>query len=98
MSIVGPRPLIPDEKEILVLREKSGLYSLRPGLTGLAQINGRDLVSPQEKVEWDKKYLDTVSLKTDLKIIFATIPKAFGGENVAEGFDNTDNTDTGEGK
>ncbi len=90
MSIVGPRPLIPDEKEIHILREKCGVYSLRPGLTGLAQINGRDLVSAQKKVAWDEKYLNNISFKTDVKILLATVPKVFGGENVVEGFDNTE--------
>ncbi|MBQ3499525.1 MAG: sugar transferase [Clostridia bacterium] len=90
MSIVGPRPLIPDEKEIHILREQCGVYSLRPGLTGLAQINGRDLVSAQEKVAWDEKYLNNISFKTDIKILLATVPKVFGGENVVEGFDNTE--------
>lgn len=96
MSIVGPRPLIPDEEQIHQLRHQAGVYSLRPGLTGLAQINGRDLVSVKEKVAWDEKYLKNVSLKTDLKILFATVPKVFGGENVVEGFDNTDKDDASE--
>lgn len=78
MSLVGPRPLISDEYEIHAMRMRFGVYSLRPGLTGLAQINGRDLVSPEEKVRWDVRYLEQCSLWTDLKILLATVPKVFG--------------------
>ncbi len=97
MSIVGPRPLIPDEKEIHILREQCGVYSLRPGLTGLAQINGRDLVSAQKKVAWDEKYLNNISFKTDIKILLATIPKALGGKDVSEAFDSTEKDGATEG-
>ena len=58
MSLVGPRPLISDEYEIHEMRTKYGVYQIRPGVTGLAQINGRDTVSPAEKVRWDVKYLE----------------------------------------
>lgn len=49
MSFVGPRPLIPEEKEIRALRREYGVYSVRPGMTGLAQVNGRDKLSIEEK-------------------------------------------------
>ena len=49
MSFVGPRPLIPEEKEIRQLRKEYNVYSVRPGITGLAQINGRDMLSAEEK-------------------------------------------------
>ena len=86
MSLVGPRPLISDEYEIHQMRSHFGVYELRPGVTGLAQINGRDTVDPAQKVRWDVKYLETFGLKTDLKILFATVPKVFGGEGVVEGY------------
>ena len=86
MSLVGPRPLISDEYEIHQMRSHFGVYELRPGVTGLAQINGRDTVVPAEKVRWDVKYLENFGLKTDLKILFATVPKVFGGEGVVEGY------------
>ena len=84
MSLVGPRPLISDEYEIHAMRMRFGVYSLRPGLTGLAQINGRDLVSPEEKVRWDVKYLERCSLRTDLKILLATVPKVFGCVGISD--------------
>ena len=85
MSLIGPRPLISDEYEIHQMRMRFGVYALRPGVTGLAQINGRDLVSPADKVRWDVKYLENFSMKLDLKILLATIPKVFGGSGVVEG-------------
>lgn len=86
MSLVGPRPLIADEYEIHAMRTRFGVYSVRPGVTGLAQIHGRDLVSPADKVRWDVKYLQEFGLWADLKILIATVPKIFGGEGVVEGY------------
>ena len=86
MSLVGPRPLIADEYEIHAMRTRFGVYSVRPGVTGLAQIHGRDLVSPADKVRWDVKYLQEFGMWTDLKILIATVPKIFGGEGVVEGY------------
>lgn len=86
MSLVGPRPLISDEYEIHAMRMRFGVYSVRPGVTGLAQINGRDLVSPADKVRWDVRYLQDFGFLLDLKILLGTIPKIFGGEGVVEGY------------
>ncbi|MBQ2953771.1 MAG: sugar transferase [Clostridia bacterium] len=77
MSLVGPRPLISDEREVHELRMRCGVYGVRPGLTGLAQINGRDALSPVEKVRWDTRYLKQFGLWTDIRILFSTIPKVF---------------------
>ncbi len=90
MSLVGPRPLISDEYEIHQMRAAFGVYALRPGVTGLAQINGRDTVAPAAKVRWDVKYLETFGFKTDMKILFATVPKIFGGEGVVEGYSSAE--------
>lgn len=88
MSIVGPRPLISAEYEIHDLRMRYGVYKIRPGLTGLAQINGRDMVAPADKVRWDVRYLEEFGFWTDVKIVLSTIPKVIGGNGVAEGFKN----------
>ena len=77
MSIVGPRPLISDEYEIHDLRMKFGVYKIRPGLTGLAQIHGRDMVAPADKVRWDVQYLEEFGFWTDVKIVLSTIPKPY---------------------
>lgn len=85
MSIVGPRPLILQENDVHEMRLQNGVYFLRPGLTGLAQINGRDLVSPAEKVQYDTEYLHSFSMKTDVIIFLNTIRKVFQRDGVVEG-------------
>ena len=57
MSLIGPRPLIPQEESVHKMREQAGVYQLRPGMTGWAQINGRDFVEDEKKVELDRFYL-----------------------------------------
>ncbi len=73
MSLVGPRPLIPAEEEIRKLREDYGVYSVLPGITGWAQVNGRDDVSIEEKALLDKEYVEKQSLMFDIKILFKTV-------------------------
>lgn len=85
MSLIGPRPLIPEEKEIHVLREKYGVYKVKPGMTGLAQVNGRDSLSVEDKALFDKDYVENQSLLFDLKILFKTISTVLKGENIVEG-------------
>ncbi len=85
MSFVGPRPLIPEEDDIHKLRLEQGVYAVRPGLTGLAQINGRDKVSIEEKVRLDKEYVDNQSLATDIKIFLKTFINVFKMSDVVEG-------------
>ncbi len=85
MSFVGPRPLIPEEKEIRRLRKKYNVYSVRPGITGLAQINGRDMISAEEKALFDKEYVDKQSLALDIKILFRTVAVVLKRENISEG-------------
>jgi len=75
MSFIGPRPVIVDEHELLTLRARYGVDALRPGLTGWAQINGRDHLSISEKVEFDVEYLKRQSLIFDLKILALTVYK-----------------------
>lgn len=83
MSLVGPRPLIPKEAEAHRLRGEAGIYALRPGITGLAQINGRNLLCDSEKIENDKIYLDNVKIKLDAKIIFLTLGCVIGGRGIS---------------
>ncbi len=85
MSFVGPRPLIPEEKEIRALRKKYDVYSVRPGITGWAQINGRDKLSIEEKALFDKEYIDKQSIWFDIKIMFKTVLVVLKRENIAEG-------------
>ncbi len=73
MSLVGPRPLIPAESEIRELRAQYGVYSVLPGITGWAQVNGRDDVSIEEKALLDKEYVDKQSISFDIKILIKTV-------------------------
>ena len=85
MSFVGPRPLIPEEKEIRALRKKYNVYSVRPGITGWAQINGRDNLTDEEKALFDKEYIDKQSIGFDIKILFRTVFVVLKRENISEG-------------
>jgi lipopolysaccharide/colanic/teichoic acid biosynthesis glycosyltransferase len=76
MSIVGPRPqLIRDM--VFMTDEQRMRHTARPGLSGLAQVNGRNGIAWEEKLEWDLKYIEKVSFFGDVKIIFKTVMKAF---------------------
>ncbi len=85
MSFVGPRPLIPQEEEIRVLREKYNVYSVRPGITGWAQVNGRDFISDEQKAKLDKEYVENHSIVMDIKIMFKTVRVVLAGKDIADG-------------
>lgn len=87
MSFVGPRPLIPQEEHIRKMRAEKNVYSVRPGVTGLAQVNGRDLVTEEQKVNWDAEYVQNQSLLLDIKIMFKTVAVVLSGSGFAEGGD-----------
>ena len=72
MSIVGPRPIIAEEEHLQQLRLDNNIYSVRPGLTGYAQVMGRNDLDDETKVRFDKEYLDNISVSMDLKIICKT--------------------------
>lgn len=88
MSIVGPRPLIPEEKEIRVMREKLGVFNVLPGITGLAQVNGRDTIDDKEKAQLDKQYVDNFGIKQDIKILFSTVFAVLSRKDIIEGSEN----------
>ena len=84
MSFVGPRPLIPEEDEIRHLRLKNNIYSVTPGVTGWAQVKGRDFVNIEEKTAYDKEYIERKSLLFDIKIFFMTIAVIFTKKNLSQ--------------
>lgn len=75
MSIVGPRPVILNELGLIQLRKEHNVDSLLPGITGWAQINGRDNIGDEEKVKYDYEYLTKRSFRLDIYIILMTIFK-----------------------
>lgn len=85
MSVVGPRPALYNQLDLKEMRTKKGIHKLVPGLTGWAQINGRDEIPLKEKVELDKYYLDNSNFIFDMKIIFMTIFSVLKSEGVHEG-------------
>lgn len=85
MSIVGPRPVIPAESELVGLRQALGVYSVRPGITGLAQVRGRDCVSICRKAAYDAQYAESLSLLGDISLLFKTLFCVFCGSGIREG-------------
>ena len=85
MSLIGPRPLILAEKDIHAQRLENGVYLMRPGITGYAQINGRDFVSTLSKVELDTEYLHEFSFWLDVQILFKTAVVVFLRKDYQEG-------------
>lgn len=82
MSIVGPRPVIEKERDLLQLRREYYIDKIKPGVTGWAQINGRDNLDTEEKVKYDKEYLYNRSIKFDVYIIFKTFIKVLKGSDI----------------
>ena len=76
MSLVGPRPLLPEYLSLYNKQQKER-HKVKPGMTGLAQVSGRNLISWREKLELDVKYVNSQSLALDLNILFKTIFKVF---------------------
>ena len=73
MSFVGPRPLIPEEARIREMRREAGVYTVRPGVTGLAQVSGRDCITDEEKTAFDKQYVEHHNLWADFRILCKTV-------------------------
>lgn len=84
MSVIGPRPQL--VRDMVFMTDKQRMrHTAKPGLSGLAQVMGRNAISWEEKLEWDLKYIEKVSFYTDLKIIGLTVKKVFGrGESSKE--------------
>ena len=73
MSLVGPRPCLPTQTELIERRRRLGVLAARPGITGMAQIRGIDMSNPQLLAETDAAYLRTASFSLDLRILFGTL-------------------------
>jgi O-antigen biosynthesis protein WbqP len=82
MTFIGPRPALYNQDDLIDLRSKAGVHHLKPGVTGWAQVNGRDELSIPDKVKMDEYYLKNKSLWLDIKILFLTLLKVFKAEGV----------------
>ena len=85
MSIVGPRPALWNQDDLIAERDKYNANSIRPGLTGLAQISGRDELEIPVKAKLDGEYTKNISFWLDVKIFFKTIIKVFESDGIVEG-------------
>ena len=83
MALVGPRPLLPEYLP-LYSEEQARRHEVRPGITGWAQTHGRNAISWKEKFELDVWYVDHVSLRVDLEVVFLTIKKVFAREGISQ--------------
>ena len=83
MSFVGPRPALYNQDDLVLLRKEKGVDNLVPGLTGWAQINGRDDITISDKVKLDAEYLELKSFWFDLKILKATLLKSINKDEIS---------------
>ena len=82
MSLVGPRPVLQNQQDLIDARTALGIHILTPGLTGWAQVNGRDEIPLDLKVKYDQEYLEQKSFLMDLKILLMTVWKVLRLEDV----------------
>ena len=85
MSIIGPRPALWNQYDLIAERDKYGANDIVPGLTGWAQVNGRDELEIDVKARFDGEYAENISFKMDVKIFFMTIKNVLSHEGVVEG-------------
>jgi len=83
MSFVGPRPALFNQYDLINLRSKNGVHKLLPGLTGWAQINGRDNLSTNQKVKYDVEYLNQLDFFFDIKILLVTFLRTIKRHDVS---------------
>lgn len=82
MSFVGPRPCLPIQTALITARDQRGVYALRPGITGLAQVQGIDMSDPEKLAVIDQSYLETRSFFGDLGLILRTVTGGGQGDRV----------------
>jgi len=83
MTLVGPRPALFNQADLIALRTELGVHTLTPGLTGWAQVNGRDELPIPQKVKFDAEYLARQSFTFDVYILWLTVLKVVQGDGVA---------------
>ena len=85
MSFLGPRPVVLGEEELILRRLFCGAYRVRPGMSGLSQVRGRDLLSCEDKAALDGKYAERLSLALDLFLVFSTAFAVLARRHIREG-------------
>ena len=85
MSLIGPRPALWNQDDLMALRDQYGASMIRPGLSGWAQVNGRDAIELDKKARFDGEYASRVSFAFDLKCLWLTIVKVIRREDIVEG-------------
>lgn len=89
MSVIGPRPFL--VRDMVFMSDEIRMrHTVRPGLSGLAQVNGRNAITWEDKFKWDLEYINKISFINDLKILLATVCKVFGKRESSEELDVTD--------
>jgi len=88
MSIIGPRPALWNQYDLIEQRDKFGANNIMPGLTGWAQVNGRDELEIDVKAKFDGEYVQKMSLLFDIKILFMTVFSVFTFKGIKEGADD----------
>lgn len=89
MSIIGPRPALWNQYDLIEERDKYGANDVKPGLTGMAQIKGRDELPIPDKAKLDGEYVEKLGFKEDLKCFFGTITSILKSDGVVEGRQDT---------
>jgi len=92
MSIIGPRPALWNQYDLIAERDKYGANDVRPGLTGWAQVNGRDELPIEVKAKYDGEYVQKMSFMFDLKCLLKTVVSVIKGEGIVEGGANNKKT------
>jgi len=82
ITLIGPRPALYNQSDLIQLRTKHGIHALVPGLTGWAQVNGRDTLTIERKVAFDRDYLEHRTVFLDLRILLLTLLKVVRGDGV----------------
>ena len=82
MSLVGPRPALFNQEDLINLRTEKDIHKLKPGITGWAQVNGRDEITIPKKVSLEEEYLDKMSWKMDMHILWLTFVKVLKKESI----------------
>jgi O-antigen biosynthesis protein WbqP len=84
MSFIGPRPALFNQEDLIKLRTEKGIHQLKPGITGWAQVNGRDSLSINEKLKYDKYYIENKGIILNFKILYDTIVKVILAKDIRD--------------